>query len=175
MNKVHEFEKAGLGLAPFRLMGVEHRVGPVQTFSETLGVTVTVGSPGQPMGCCAYCATGIADCFVIRSSDGKTFDVGSTCVDKTGDAGLRRGVNRIVRDAAKKREAVRIKSAEALLKTDEDLRAALALEPSPQFSPSATALAWAEWMMLNAGHSGRLKVARFITKINKKREAVVRG
>lgn len=79
---VHVFQKAGLGLAPFRCVGVVSKVGPM-----VMG-NVTVGSAGQAMGTCDYCGTGIKDCYVIRSSDGKQFEVGCDCVAKTGDAGL---------------------------------------------------------------------------------------
>jgi hypothetical protein len=79
---MHPFEKAGLGMAPFRCLGAEHRVGPIRTTLPD-GIVMEVGSPGQPMGTCAYCGTGIANCYIIRSADGKTFIVGSDCVAKT--------------------------------------------------------------------------------------------
>ena len=53
---IHVFEKAGLGVAPFRFVGVEERRGPIQ-----ISATLFVGAPGQPMGSCQLCGTGIAD------------------------------------------------------------------------------------------------------------------
>lgn len=76
--KQHPFEAAGLGLAPFRCIGAETRVGPIR-----LPGGIEVGAPGQPMGTCDFCGTGIAECYVIRSSDGKQFIVGCDCVAKT--------------------------------------------------------------------------------------------
>lgn len=80
--RVHPFEKAGLGKAPFRCVGVETKVGPIVTPDGT-----TIGSPGQPMGSCQYCGTGISDCFWIVSADNKRFYVGCDCVRKTADEG----------------------------------------------------------------------------------------
>ena len=83
-TKIHRFEAAGLGKAPFRCVGVEHRVGPIKIGE------FWVGSPGQPMGSCNFCGQSIADCFVIRSADAREFIVGCDCVEKTGDIGLKR-------------------------------------------------------------------------------------
>lgn len=80
---MHVFTRSGLGLAPFRCIGVFQDVGP-----KTLSDGSQVGSEGQAMGSCAHCGTGIADCYQIKSADGKVFSVGSSCVEKTGDAGL---------------------------------------------------------------------------------------
>jgi hypothetical protein len=79
----HVFTKSGLGIGPFRCVGVFQKVGPIVMPDGT-----EIGSPGQAMGVCAHCGTGIADCYQIRSADGKQFVVGSSCVEKTGDAGL---------------------------------------------------------------------------------------
>jgi len=80
---VHVFTRSKLGLAPFRCIGVYQDVGP-----KTLSDGSQVGSAGQSMGVCDHCGTGIRDCYQIKSADGNTFVVGSSCVEKTGDAGL---------------------------------------------------------------------------------------
>lgn len=74
---LHCFERAGLGLAPFRCVDM-----------ITKKYQACQGAPVQPGGCCDYCGNGIMFCFVIKSRDGKTFEVGSDCVARTGDAGL---------------------------------------------------------------------------------------
>jgi hypothetical protein len=76
---VHVFERAGLGAAPFRVIGydeLKHSDGP--------------GCPVRPGGSCDYCGTGIMYACLIQGSDGRTFKVGCDCVAKTGDAGLLR-------------------------------------------------------------------------------------
>jgi hypothetical protein len=84
---VHVFTRSKLGLAPFRCIGVYQDIGP-KVISHQGGVTTMIGSPGQAMGVCAHCGTGIADCYQIKSADGKSFVVGSSCVEKTGVLGL---------------------------------------------------------------------------------------
>ena len=76
-ERSHKFEAAGLGKAPFRLIDVYEKRGPLQLADGTL-----VGAPGQPMGTCRYCGTGIAVCCVIQDAEGATFEVGSECVKK---------------------------------------------------------------------------------------------
>lgn len=156
----HPFEKAGLGKAPFRLVGCEERSVPAGLNGET-----RAGSS------CDYCSTAIRDCYLIESADGKRFKVGCDCVRKLG-----RADNRLVtavanakkaanakKNAAKKAiEATRINAAFARL-TDDTLRATLAAKPHPQFA-DATLLAWVEWMGANAGHAGRLAVAKVIER-----------
>jgi len=80
---MHVFTRSKLGAAPFRCIGVHQKLGPIRMADGT-----EIGYPGQPMGVCAHCGTGIADCYVIRSAEGHEFVVGSSCVEKTGDAGL---------------------------------------------------------------------------------------
>lgn len=73
----HAFEVAGLGKAPFYFIGYSRKE-----------YRATPDSPIQPGGTCNYCGQGIIDCCTIKSSDGKIFTVGTTCVNKTGDDGL---------------------------------------------------------------------------------------
>lgn len=93
---IHKFEAAGLGKAPYTFLGVQVKVGPI-----TMPDGGQVGSPGQPMGTCNFCGTGIRDCFYLRSADGREFYVGCDCIKKVGDAGLLRYVK--AEEAAKRR------------------------------------------------------------------------
>lgn len=72
----HAFEVAGLGLAPFRFVGITENA-----------ITHPDGTQ-QAGGCCDYCSTGIRFECVCVSKDGKRFKVGSNCISKVGDAGL---------------------------------------------------------------------------------------
>lgn len=92
----HVFELAGLGKAPFRLIGVEYK-----------HYQACAGAPVQPGGNCAYCGTGIIECLVIKSADDRTFIVGSDCVRKTGDAGIIKAFRTSPEYRAKQRDARR--------------------------------------------------------------------
>lgn len=79
---IHLFTKSVGAQGPFECVGY-HRAA----------YQACQGAPIQPGGCCAHCGTGIYECFVIQgttptTAGHKTFIVGSTCVMKTGDAGL---------------------------------------------------------------------------------------
>lgn len=161
----HPFERAGLGTAPFRVIGVECRTGPIRTTDPVTGITTEIGSPGQPMGCCQYCYQGISECWLVRSSDGKVFTVGCDCVRKTSDPGLKRGMAPLKTKLRKEREAARIERAELLIE-DPAVRARLAEEPSPNARrPGDTALEWASWMLLHAGNSGKLRACRLLEEV----------
>lgn len=77
-STVHAFEAAGLGAAPYKFLGI-----------RKVTYQACYGAPVQPGACCMFCATGIVYQFWLRSADGKVFFVGSDCIMKSGDAGLR--------------------------------------------------------------------------------------
>lgn len=173
-NKIHKFEQAGLGKAPFRFVGVEERRGPIRELDKNGQPTgVEYGAPGQPMGTCDYCGQGIAICCTIVSADGKRFIVGSDCVAKTGDAGLRTvktAVNKLAREKTVARERQRIGDMRDRLTMDDELRAKLSAIPHPQdwrAEKGETLLDSVEWMMERAGHSGRMKTVRCIERVEK--------
>jgi hypothetical protein len=165
---VHPFEKAGLGVAPFKFIGVEYRVGSLKSVVD--GITCEVGSPGQPMGCCDYCGQGIAECCVIKDANGKTFIVGNVCVGKTkgSDAKLVSVTEKAVKAARKlrtaERKGTRIQDAKDRLTHDAGLRKALYAMPHPNGWANKTRLDWALWMMDHAGTAGRIKVCQVIEK-----------
>lgn len=168
----HPFERAGLGKAPFRFVGVETRVGPMPMLDSNGNPTNTmVGSPGQPLGTCAFCGQSLAQCCFIKSADGKTFMVGNVCVYKTGDTSLEKPVKDAVRERQRKkrheREDQRIQACRDALKV-EGVREALNARPHPmewRAENGDTLLSWALWMMGNAGNSGRIRVCRIVEKI----------
>lgn len=84
---IHVFERAGLGKAPYTFRGVE------------------VQSTG-----CQYCGTAILFKFWLESVDGKRFFVGSDCIFKSGDAGLRRVIEPIVKQHMKDVQDARFKA-----------------------------------------------------------------
>lgn len=172
MTTVHKFEEAGLGIAPFRLTNIYEDRGP-KTISQRGGVTLQVGSPGQPMGICDFCGTGIAECCEITDAKGKTFIVGNQCVKKTGDAGLvnkaKREINRIRRERGYVRDDARIASALELFATAA-IRKVAESHPSPQewrASQGDTLANHIDWMLKYSGRSGKVRMARLIEKIAK--------
>lgn len=153
-NPIHKFEQAGLGKAPFRVVGYE-----AKTYVACPGAPVQVG------GSCDYCGAGIIHTFYIESADGHRSHVGSECVMKTGDAGLtdpiKKQVNRLRRAAKAKRDSARIDRCRASL-SDFSVRERLTRQPHPKSWEGKTLLDWAEWMMQNAGTTGCLAVCRII-------------
>jgi hypothetical protein len=81
---VHRFEAAGLGKAPFTLLEMQRIV-----------FQACPGAPIQAGGSCDYCGTAICYAFRIQSADGRSFKVGSDCVEKVGDAGLAQKIKRV--------------------------------------------------------------------------------
>lgn len=148
-DKQHKFEIAGLGKAPFKLVGYRE-----------LKFQACADAPVQPGGSCDYCGTAIIGAFLIKSSDGKTFKVGCDCVNKTGDAGLKRVVAQEKTKLRKIKDQARIATAVDRL-WDPELREKLAQQPHPTF-PEKTLLDWINWMIDHAGNAGKVRVARVI-------------
>lgn len=172
-NSVHVFEQAGLGVAPFRFVGAETRTGPLRPIDPRTGQwdgMTEIGAPGQPMGTCQFCGEGIGTVCIIRSADGRTFEVGTTCVEKTGDAGLKRSVAKVVNEARKGREAARVEAAAKLLAESAEVRAALQALPHGNAGMAARGMSLldsAEWLMTNAGRAGQLRAARMVERAQK--------
>jgi hypothetical protein len=160
---IHVFEKAGLGKAPFTLEGVD-----VRTYCAFQG------APVQPGAACGYCSTGIMECCLIRSSDGKHFIVGNECVKKTYDKGLvnaaKKAVNKIHLDAKHKREAERITAARKAFTESDKVQEILVKMPHPTSYGQSKGLTYADyasWMFNHAGVSGSMKVTKVIESIIK--------
>ena len=170
-DTMHPFEKAGLGLAPFRFVDFYVKRGPIKIENRD-GTTTQVGAPGQPMGTCQYCYQGIANICVIESADGRRSEVGCDCVKKVGDKGLGREVGRVKREHERKRRQVRNDA--KLVKVNAEIDAALSSEsarkvlsakphPFPALaSKGMTRLDWVEYMRKNAGLRGRTDAANYI-------------
>lgn len=105
---IHPFQAAGLGLAPFRCVGVIKKT-----------YQACHGAPVQAAGMCDYCGTGIMYCYQIKSADSRSFVVGCDCVIRTGQTApardsLTREVKALMREARKaKRDITRQAKLEA--------------------------------------------------------------
>jgi hypothetical protein len=154
---LHVFERAGLGKAPFRCIGVEYK-----TYQAHPGAPVQVG------GSCDYCGTGISIHCQIKGADGRVFKVGSDCVAKTGDAGLLKGYKshpavrahaKELRVNADKRVIAEFKA----LMADPETRAKLATLPAPmRYSWQANALEALEGAWAYQGAAGRKRVLKMV-------------
>jgi hypothetical protein len=151
--KVHVFERRGLGLAPFRFVGMKEN-----------WFVAAPGVPKKPGSSCDYCGTAIAfECWV-SSSDGKRFKVGNECINKSGDSGLRRAVAPAVKKINNVKADARIAVAIASL---DSARSALEALPHPYLFMAAkghTALSFVEYNLKFGGRSGKTKAARMIER-----------
>ena len=165
---LHPFEKAGLGKAPFKFIGMTHEVGPIRLAD---GMT-TIGAPGQPMGSCDYCGQGIALVCRVKSSDGNVFKVGCDCVNKVYKDYGRESADPIKRaiDRAKKEHQRKVRHAREQRKlaeyrewTDAN-REALEATPNPQREGESR---WdqVEWFQRHAGTSGNLKLFKTLKAV----------
>jgi len=143
---VHRFERAGLGVAPFRFTG--------EVSEKTHCVP---GEAPRAASTCDYCGTCIRYEFWVASADGRQFKVGCDCIHKTGDAGLIKQIavaERKLRDqknAARKaakqnRERERYEAAMAKLPT---VTGSLASQPHPRGREGETLLDYVRWMIAN--------------------------
>ncbi len=170
MPAIHPFEAAGLGKAPFRFLGVEHKT-----------YQACADAPVQPGGSCDYCGTGLYDLFHVKGADGKRFVVGCDCalkIERKATTGLtyeQAKVFNAIKAAARKcankkrhaREAVQLAEL-ATLMADEAVRAALSAVPSSSERGRAkgeTALNDCEWMIRISGVTGKLKTLKTVKAI----------
>jgi hypothetical protein len=123
-DRIHPFEKVGLGKAPFRVVGFS-----VQKYQACYG------APVQPGSSCDFCGTSIMNVFSIQGADGSRFKVGIDCVKKTYDKALHKEALASAREVKRKarteaREASRAESAktrrEAFVQANPGIEVALA-------------------------------------------------
>ncbi len=167
LRRTHPWEKAGLGIAPFRFVG-----------SETKTYQACPGAPIQVGGSCDACGNGIKHFCWIEDANGKRFKVGSVCVNKV-DRKLGKVADAAVKAADKaataERENARIAATIEILEREElsgpILRAEIASHPHPnawRAEQGDTRLDYFRWMFSNAGHSGSMKIVRAIDKTIKR-------
>lgn len=127
---VHCFEKAGLGVAPFRCVGFAAIPSPSLAEQNVAAYNNALADLPKGVGCgsCAYCGTAILNNFIIESSDDQRFVVGCDCVAKTGDAGLIKEVRaerlRVVREKRDTLRSLKRSEREALWAAERKTRAA---------------------------------------------------
>lgn len=147
----HVFELAGLGVAPFRFVGMVEKV-------------FKAGDQEKAGGTCAFCSTGIRYCCQVVSSDGKSFIVGTDCVNKTGDYGIIKAYKNSAeyrnhqREIRYKREFEKIAAVKNMIDENKEILMAL---PHPngfrdkQTNEPLSLLDYCNWYMEHAGNSGK--------------------
>lgn len=90
-NKVHPFEMSGLGLAPFRFVGVWTQPSIPDGSASTGQVEAyNLDMQSKPECCqyfCAHCGTPIMVHCMIENSEGKRYAVGQDCIAKYDSEG----------------------------------------------------------------------------------------
>lgn len=159
METIHCFEKAGLGKAPFRYVGVQFQD---MRYGERVVNVGGVECTTHAGGTCEYCGHYIVNMFVIESADGNRFHVGCDCLAKVGEKGLKRQADRDIREAARKRLAAsneeRVANAIKRLPQVADI---LAGKPHPNeyhASQGKTLLDWCNWVIQNTNGLPAAKV-----------------
>jgi hypothetical protein len=158
MEATHKFELAGLGKAPFRIVGAY-----VSKFQAVPG---DPNCPIQPGTSCDYCGQGIMNVVRVRGADGKEFKVGYDCAGKVGDAGLKKALAPHLTKLKNTLADDRIAATRTAL-ADEATRAKLAALPHPKGFESKTLLDWCEWMLRHSGRAGSIRVCREVEKLLK--------
>lgn len=100
MTQLHSFTQSGLGQAPFSLCAPSHPDAQKNTAFF-----------------CEHCGRMLRNRYFVRAADGKVSVVGSSCVEKTGDAGLVAGIKRQQREL---KAQARMAQHEARAKARED-------------------------------------------------------
>jgi hypothetical protein len=171
--EIHPFQKAGLGLAPFRYIGVKHQ--DISYGQAVIGHIGGVPITTKPGGTCDACGTYIVDMYRIRSADGRESVVGCDCIKKVGykveslpklKADLKKAA-KAKRAVAKGKEEVRIEAARDAFQS---APAMFTDKPHPtkfRAEQGASFRDYVEWMLIHAGHSGRFSMAKLIEKAAK--------
>jgi len=169
---IHPFEKAGLGVAPFRFVkydraGVDDLDNDGQLIIRDANGNDT-GARTKPGGTCCYCGQYIVAKVHVKDANGAVFHVGTQCAEKTTRAmGETKRADKLTkafkaneRAARKAREVARIEAAKS---AGPDVRDRLDAEPHPT-REGLTLRDWVGFMFANAGHTGQLKAARVVER-----------
>jgi hypothetical protein len=163
----HAWEVSGLGIAPFRFAGFEHKIFKAHP-----------DAPAQPGGTCSICGAAISNICWVKSADGRTFMTGPDCVRKAGEDGLLKAytqspeVRKAKRDARHAREAIKAQELRALI---DEHAAWLSGQPHPygyhdrQTGRALTLLDSYEWMFNACGGSGKVKLLRGLRRLLEER------
>jgi hypothetical protein len=153
-KKTHVFEH--LGKPPYRYAG----------FAELIFVCPGTGAT-KAGGSCDHCGTAICNAFYFTSDDGKTFKVGSSCVTKSGDKGLRKFVSEEQRKAKAAKEKASLPGLrEDLAKLIEEKKPELVKLSHPYSWCRHNGLTYHDYFTDCARQAGFSKVKKLIRELN---------
>lgn len=119
----HVFERAQLGVGPFRFVGMEEKA-----------ISYPDGT-SQAAGTCQYCGTG--NCYWIQSADCRKFYVGSDCVGHLGDEKL---VAVVMSAERKRKNAQAAARRDAKRKAEREAQRAEVERRMPEYTAALSAL-----------------------------------
>lgn len=161
-NANHAWEKCGLGVAPYQLIGCGE-----MTYQACRD------APIQPGASCDYCGQGIMQVYFIKGACGSVFHVGCDCVERACDKkeGVRSAVEMKAKAHARKVRAARTKVKNASVSetlaglTDDAHMEIYRSMPHPKHNDGAffAAKSYADyvgWMVQNCGAAGRARLVK---------------
>jgi len=166
---VHPWERCGLGVAPYRMVG-----------SGVVTYQACHGAPVQPGTSCDYCGQGIMNVFSVQGKCGSVFNVGCDCVAKVCDpregvrtqveAADRKHRNALAKAARQRRDVSNKAKIAAFMHDHEDAMRSL---PHPrategEFFAGKSLMDYATWMLANAGAKGRGELLKVLRNAMKK-------
>lgn len=122
-DTIHKFEIAGLGKAPFKIVGFYKMPSPSLAGENPHAYNMQLQAmpTGHGCGSCTYCGTPLVNNYLIESSDGVKSSVGCDCVGKVGDRGLTTKIKEMQRIARREaREAKRQAEYEAKMQSQRE-------------------------------------------------------
>lgn len=110
---IHPFEKAKMGVSPFRFLFCYSLPSPTLAEQNPEAYNMALKEMPRDVGCgsCQCCGTPIIHNFIVESADGIKSAVGCECVRKTGDKTLITKVESERRAIEKKQRAARDRAA----------------------------------------------------------------
>lgn len=155
MKTVHTFEH--LGKPPYKYAG----------FAELIFVCPGTGAT-KAGGSCDHCGTAIRNAFYFTSADGKKFKVGSSCVGKSGDKGLKKYVSKEQQKIKQEKDKADFpKIREALSKLIEDTKPITTTMKHPFYSFASQGKTFHDYVTYCARQIGITKAKTLIRTLTK--------
>ena len=160
-NARHPFERRGLGTPPYTFKGQTEEIFKPHP-----------DCPAKPGASCDFCGTGIMDVYWFKSANGNTFKVGCDCLVKASKeaedfplqtlaAKLRRDHNANVRH---ERESIKKNELNDILVSHSEEIKRMPHPMDWRAKQGFTLLDYSEWIIKNAGNSGKISLLRKIKK-----------